>query len=152
MSRMYARKKGKSRSTPPMRTNAPEWCTMSAEDVEKVIMEQWNQGKSSASIGTILRDSYGIPDSSLITGKKVMDVVRDAGKAPSVPEDMTNLIRKALNLRVHISENKKDFHNKRSLHLTEAKIRRLVKYYRKTGVLAADWTYKPETAEMLIEA
>ena len=152
MSRMYARKKGKSRSTPPMRTTAPEWCTMSAEDVEKVIMEQWNQGKSSAAIGTILRDSYGIPDSSLITGKKVMDVIRDAGKAPSVPEDMRNLIRKALNLRVHISENKKDFHNKRSLHLTEAKIRRLVKYYRKTGVLAVDWTYKPETAEMLIEA
>jgi len=152
MSRMYARKKGKSRSTPPMRTTAPVWCTMSAEEVEKLIMVLWNQGKSSAVIGIILRDTYGIPDSSLITGKRVMDVVREAGKAPSVPEDMKNLIRKALKMRTHISENKKDNHNKRSLHLTEAKIRRLVKYYRKEGVLAVDWAYKPETAEMLIEA
>lgn len=149
---MYARKKGQSRSTPPMRTDAPEWCKMSAEDVEKLIMGLWNQGKSSAAVGTILRDSYGIPDSSLITGKRLMDVVRDSGRGPSVPEDMTNLIRKALKMRSHIAENKKDYHNKRSLHLTEAKIRRLVKYYRREGVLASDWAYKPETAKMLIEA
>ncbi|KAB3548078.1 MAG: 30S ribosomal protein S15, partial [ANME-2 cluster archaeon] len=43
-----------------------------------------------------------------------------------------------------------DVHNKRALQLTESKIRRLVKYYRRTGTLPKDWVYRADTAEMLI--
>ena len=39
---------------------------------------------------------------------------------------------KALGLRKHLGDNKKDLHNKRQLNLTESKIRRLVRYYRGT--------------------
>ena len=45
-----------------------------------------------------------------------------------LPEDLRNLMTKAVRLDVHLSENPKDLHNKRSLHLIEAKIRRLARY------------------------
>jgi small subunit ribosomal protein S15 len=98
----------------------------------------------------ILRDRYGVPDAKLITGKKVTAILKENNVAPNIPEDLTNLIVKALRLRKHLSVNKKDVHNKRSLNLAESKIRRLVKYYKQEKVLPRDWFYKPETAEMMI--
>jgi len=41
--------------------------------------------------------------------------------------------------------------NKRSLQLTEAKISRLSKYYKKTGKLSKGWKYNPEKAKLLVE-
>ena len=67
-----------------------------------------------------------------------------------VPEDLYNLVVKAIRIRKHLDINPHDIHNKRSLQNIEAKIRRLAKYYRSNNVLPSDWKYKPETAEMLI--
>ncbi len=147
---MYSRRKGKSGSTRPNRTENPPWVDMSADELEKIIVDLWKQDKSSSEIGMILRDRYGIPDATLITQKKIMKTVSDHDMNPNVPEGMRNLIVKALRLRTHLAENKKDVHNKRALQLTESKIRRLVKYYRRTGVLSRDWVYRADTAEMLI--
>lgn len=150
MAKMHTRRKGKSRSTRPNRTEAPEWCKFNAEEITTVILNLWKQGVSTAEIGMILRDRYGVPDSKLITGKKITTILKENNVAPTVPEDLYNLIVKALSLRKHLSINKKDIHNKRSLQLTESKIRRLVKYYQASKVLPKDWIYKPETAEMMI--
>ncbi len=150
MARMYSRRKGKSGSTRPNRTETPSWVEIDAEELEEHIVRLWKADKSSSEIGMVLRDQYGIPDAKLVTNKKIMHTIRDHGLAPNFPEGMRNLIVKALRLRTHLGENKRDIHNKRALQLTESKIRRLVKYYRKTGVLPADWVYKPDTAEMLI--
>jgi small subunit ribosomal protein S15 len=57
---------------------------------------------------------------------------------------------KALGLRKHLGDNKKDLHNKRQLNLTESKIRRLVRYYRGTKKIPKEFVYKPETAEILL--
>jgi small subunit ribosomal protein S15 len=59
-------------------------------------------------------------------------------------------MKKALGLRKHLSDNKKDLHNRRQLQLMESKVRRLVKYYIRSGRLPADWIYKPETTEILL--
>ena len=123
---------------------------MEADDVEQIIISLWKQDKSTSEIGMILRDRHGIPDAALITGKKIMQTVADHDMAPNVPEGMRNLIVKALRLRTHLADNKKDVHNKRALQLTESKIRRVVKYYRRTGVLPKDWVYRADTAKMLI--
>ena len=147
---MYSRRKGKSGSTRPHRKEKPSWIEMGAEELEKIIVQIWKQDKSSSEIGMILRDQYGIPDAKLVTNKKIMHTIMEQGLTPNLPECMRNLIVKALRLRTHLAENKRDVHNKRALQLTESKIRRLVKYYRKTGVLPTDWVYKPDTAEMLI--
>ncbi len=150
MAKMYSRRKGKSGSTRPLRTSPPEWIDMAPEEIEQLVIELQGQDYSTATIGTILRDRYGVPDVALVTGKKVTKILKEGGKAPKVPEDLENLIVKALRMRKHIELNSKDVHNKRSLHLTEAKVRRLVKYYHNRGLVPADWSYKPETAEVFI--
>ncbi|MDD4331910.1 MAG: 30S ribosomal protein S15 [Methanosarcinaceae archaeon] len=150
MAKMHSRRKGKSSSTRPQRTEVPEWCKMSAEEVNSVVLDLWKQGVSTAEIGMILRDRYGVPDVKLLTGKKITTILKENNVAPSVPEDLYNLIVKALKLRKHMALNKKDVHNKRALILTESKIRRLVKYYHKAKVLPVEWVYNPETAEMMI--
>ncbi len=148
MARMYARKKGKSKSSKPIKSIVP--IEMSTEEIQKNIVELRNQGMSSSRIGIVLRDKYGIPDVTLATKKKMIHILQDNGVAPKVPEDLYNLIVKALNLREHLEDNKKDLHNRRALQLTESKIRRLVKYYKGRGVLPEEWTYRLERAEMLI--
>ena len=61
-----------------------------------------------------------------------------------------DLIEKALGMRKHLAENKRDIHNKRQLMLTESKVRRLVKYYVSSKKLPKGWVYKPDTAEILL--
>jgi small subunit ribosomal protein S15 len=150
MAKMHTKRKGKSSSTKPKRTEPPEWSKISSDEVISIILDLWKQGISTSEIGMILRDRHGVPDAKLITSKKITTILRENNVASNIPEDLTNLIVKALKLRKHISVNKKDVHNKRSLNLTESKIRRLVKYYQQEKVLPRDWFYKPETAEMMI--
>jgi small subunit ribosomal protein S15 len=150
LAKMHTRRKGSSRSTKPLRTEAPEWITLSSDEIEIKVVELAKQGNSTSKIGIIMRDMYGVPDIALSTGKKVSKILEAHDAAPKLPEDFTNLITKALRLRVHIAENHKDNHNKRALNLTEAKVRRLAKYYRRTGVLPKDWKYSPDTVERFI--
>lgn len=150
MARMHARRRGKSGSVAPYRTEAPEWTGISADEAEKVVVDLRKKGKSSSEIGFVLRDKYGVPDVKLVAGKKIGEILSQNGLEQEIPEDLRNLIAKALGMRKHLAENKKDLHNKRQLQLTESKVRRLVKYYRSSGKLARDWTYKPETAEILL--
>ncbi|MDI6885027.1 MAG: 30S ribosomal protein S15 [archaeon] len=154
MARMHARKRGKSGSKRPfslkVRKTVPEWVEMTAEEVEEKVEDLSNQGLSTSRMGITLRDSYGVPSVALVTGKKITKILKEKNKVGAIPEDLQNLMRKALRMRKHIEENKKDVHNKRVLQLTESKIRRLVKYYRRNKVLPEDWKYKPEIAEVML--
>ncbi len=150
MARMHARRRGKSGSVRPYRREAPEWSTTDSAEIETVIIDLRKKEMSTAAIGTVLRDKYGVPSVKLATGKRIGDILKEHGMKPDLPEDLRNLITKALGMRKHLSENRKDIHNKRQLHLTEAKVRRLVKYYVKSRELPEGWTYKPETAEILL--
>ncbi|RNI14601.1 30S ribosomal protein S15 [Methanohalophilus sp. RSK] len=150
MAKMHTRRKGQAGSTKPIRTEVPAWSLQDAEEIEKVVLDLWKQGNPTSVIGMKLRDNYGVPDVKLATGKKLTAILKENEEAPGVPEDLYNLIVKAIGLRKHIAANNKDVHNKRPLQLTESKIRRLVKYYKANKVLPAEWKYKPETAEMLI--
>jgi len=148
MARMYSRRKGRSRSNRPLKSTVP--LTLTAEEVQKLIVDLRSNGLSSSQIGIVVRDTYGIPSVKAATKKSLSQVLRENGVAPELPEDLFNLITKALNLRDHLAENKKDLHNKRALQLTESKIRRLVNYYKNTAVLPAEWSYRLDTVEMLI--
>ena len=61
--------------------------------------------------------------------------------------------RRAMRLADHLKTNSKDLHNRRSLHLTEAKIRRLVRYYQSRGDerIPESYSYKLDEARLLIE-
>lgn len=154
MARMHARKRGKSSSKRPfslrLRKTVPEWVEMKAEEVEEKAETLSDQGLSTSRIGMIMRDSYGVPSVAMVTEKKITEILKEKNMVGAIPEDLRNLMRKAIIIRKHMEENKKDLHNKRVLQLTESKIRRLVKYYRRNKVLSEDWTYKPEIAEVML--
>ncbi|MEM0350149.1 MAG: 30S ribosomal protein S15 [Archaeoglobaceae archaeon] len=144
MARMHKSRKGKSGSKKVYRDSPPEWVEMSAEEVERKVVELYNEGYEPSQIGMILRDRYGIPSVKQVTGKKLMDILRENGIRPKYPEDLKALIKKALRLREHLESHKKDLHNLRGLQLIEAKIWRLSNYYKEKGYLPADWSYDPE--------
>ncbi len=100
-------------------------------------------------IGIILRDQYGIPLVRLVTGKKISRILEENGVRESVPEDLLALIRRALRARKHLEEHPKDESTRRGLQLIESKIRRLIKYYKRTGKLSPDFTYDPERVRHL---
>jgi small subunit ribosomal protein S15 len=124
---------------------------MSSTEIEELIVKLSKEGKTTSEIGIILRDQYGIPSVKLATSKKVTKILKDGKVEFRLPEDLTNLIKKAVNLNDHLKENPKDLHNKRSLQLTEQKIRRMVRYYRKNNVLPPDWEYSIKTAKLLVD-
>ena len=150
MARMHARRRGKSCSVRPYRKQAPAWSNTDAKAITKVILDLRKEGASSSKIGLVLRDRYGVPDVKLALGKRIGDVLKENKVASEIPEDLRDLMIKALGLRKHLGDNKKDLHNKRQLNLTESKIRRLVRYYRGTKKIPKEFVYKPETAEILL--
>ena len=151
MARIYSGKKGKSSSHRPPYKAVPKWVKHKKEDLEKIIIDLANQKHTSAMIGTILRDSYGIPDSTLITNKPISKIMKENKLYPGFPEDLMFLLRKAVELRKHLKNYKKDKHSQRGLENLESKIRRLSKYYVRTGMLPKTWNYDPEQARLIVE-
>mgnify|MGYP001184412138 CR=1 FL=1 len=150
MARMYSRKKGKAGSTKPISKDNPVWVSYKPAEVEALIVKLAKQDMSSSKIGLVLRDSYGIPDVKVVLGKKIVQVLKEKKLAKKLPEDITFLIHKHIREMKHFDENKHDMVAKRGLGLTEAKIRRLAKYYKKNGVLPTDWKYDKTRAKLLV--
>ena len=152
MARMHARRKGKSGSVHPVdRKKHPEWSALNPREVESRVIELAKKGHSTSEIGMILRDQYAVPDVKLATGKKILKILEGNQMKQEIPEDLRNLIHTALQLKKHLEPHKKDLSNKRSLHLTESKIRRLTKYYHSTDGLPKGWKYSPEQAKLMFE-
>jgi small subunit ribosomal protein S15 len=151
MARIHSRKKGRSSSTKPYKTEPPAWVPMSPAEIERLIVKLAGEGLSSSMIGMKLRDQYGVPNVKLSTGKSIKEILEENGKIQKLPEDLKNLMKTAVNLDEHLSENPKDLHNTRALALTEAKIRRLMKYYKRKGILPQDWKYDLKSAKLLVE-
>jgi small subunit ribosomal protein S15 len=143
---MPKQEKGKAHSTRPVSRRPPSWCKYQPEEVEAFVIKLAKDGHSLSKIGTILRDQYAIPLVKPITGKSISDILESAGLAPSMPEDLANLIKKAQNLAVHMEKNKKDLHNKRALQVIEARIYKLSRYYKRRGVLPPKWKYEAKVA------
>lgn len=152
MARMFKSRKGQSGSSRPHVSDAPDWSNTDKSAVTSLILDLAKSGKSTAEIGTILRDKHAVPDVRLVLGMRIGQVLKENDMTSSYPEDMMNLMRQAVAIINHLgSGNHKDIHNKRSLELTEAKIRRLAKYYIGEGRLASDWKYKRDQLRLMVE-
>jgi small subunit ribosomal protein S15 len=141
MSRVHSSRKGKHSSKPPKVKENPSWVTLSKEEVEKQVVKLAKEGNSMPMIGMILRDQYGVPSIRLATGKTVYQILKEHKMLPQIPPDVSALIEKANNLKVHLKTHPKDYSNKRGLTLVESKIRRLAKYYIRRGLLPPKWSY-----------
>lgn len=151
MARMHSRKKGKSRSTKPSKKVVPSWLQYKPKEVELLVVKYAKEEKDPSQIGIYLRDTYGIPDIKLITKKSITDILKAKKLLKEIPEDVMALIRKAVLIKTHLSENKKDMPAKRGLRLTESKIKRIVKYYKKKGRMPMNWRYDPEKIKLIVE-
>ena len=150
MARLYSRKKGKSGSTKPVKKVKPLWLRYGEKEIEQLIIKLAKQGLTKSQIGLSLRDTYGVPSVQNILKKKVGDVLAENKLSSKLPEDILALIKKEIDLMKHLEENKKDVSAKRGLKLTESKIHRLVKYYKRKGILESNWSYGRDKAKFLI--
>ena len=151
MARIHARRRGKSSSKRPMGRGSPRWVNYKKGEIEKLVIKYAKEGKSSAEIGMILRDQFGIPLAKRTTGKTISQIMKENNLYPKFPEDLFNLFEQAVNLREHLAKNKKDYTSKRGLELLESKIRRLGKYYVKEKTLPEEWKYNPAQVKLLIQ-
>lgn len=141
MARTHARVKGKSGSSKPVNADL-SFVTITAKEVKELIIQFANKDMKSSEIGIILRDTYAVPNIKKLTGKSIGKILEEAKISQTIPEDLGNLVEKALKLRKHLELNKKDLHNKRGLQLIESKIRRLSGYYKKTNKIPKNWKMK----------
>jgi small subunit ribosomal protein S15 len=148
LARIHSHRHGKSHQTRPTSKRPPSWLTYSADEVTSLIIKLAKEGVPPSEIGVRLRDDYGIPLVKPIIGKSVMDLLRENKLAPVVPNDLQNLLAKATRVQSHLNEYKADRKNVRSLELIEAKIYRLTKYYKKTGILPSDFKYTAVVAQL----
>ena len=150
MARMHSRKKGKSGSIKPLKKTKPTWVRYSESEVESLVVKLAKAGNSAPKIGTILRDSYGVPDVKVMTKNSITKILNNNKLSPEYPEDFISLIRKEMILVKHLEKNKKDMVAKRGIQLTSSKIHRLAKYYKRKGILPQDWKYDREKAKLIV--
>ncbi|MBS3064918.1 MAG: 30S ribosomal protein S15 [DPANN group archaeon] len=146
MARMHSRRKGKSKSRKPLTEALPEWVSYKPQEAVTLVLKLAKEGNKASAIGLLLRDKYQIPDFQKLTGKKINVILKENKVSHELPEDLNNLVTKAFQVKKHLETNKKDMVSKRGLQLTESKINRLAKYYKRRDVLPAKWKYEQEKA------
>lgn len=150
MARKYSGKHGKHGSKKPLKRTKPSWMTYSTKEVEQLVVKLAKSGKTASQIGLTLRDAYGIPNVPSITGKKISKILEDNKLLQELPEDLMALIKSEINLLRHIEKNKQDMAAKRGFQLTESKINKLSKYYKRTGKLPKDWKYDRDRIKLIV--
>ncbi|MEM2866454.1 MAG: 30S ribosomal protein S15 [Candidatus Hadarchaeales archaeon] len=120
------------------------------KEVEELVVKLAREGHPPSRIGILLRDLHGVGSVKKATGKSVSKILEERGVKKPLPEDLANLVRRALRLQRHLEKNRKDKVSLRSLEITEQRIRKLSRYYVKVGRLPRDWRYEREKAALLV--
>ncbi|KAF5103314.1 hypothetical protein DV451_001487 [Geotrichum candidum] len=150
MARLHSKGKGMSSSATPYSRHAPSWLKLTPDSVVEQIIKYARKGLTPSQIGVLLRDSHGVAQVKVITGNKILRILKSNGLAPEIPEDLYHLIKKAVSVRKHLEKNRKDMDSKFRLILIESRIHRLSRYYKTVGVLPPTWKYESATASALV--
>jgi len=86
-------------------TKKTDWVKTKPADLEKIVVELYKKGESTAKIGLVLRDKHGIPKAKLL-GKRISEILT----AANVPlRSEKEPIQKRIDvLNKHIEKNKHD--------------------------------------------
>ncbi len=95
---------------------------LSKKEMEKVVLDLYNDGLTSEKIGLVLRDKHGVKNFREEFGLKISEVI---GKNDA---DQKNISRNLDNLRRHFDTNKKDQPAKRRLIKTAAHLKTIQEY------------------------
>ena len=148
MGRMHTHNHGKSHSIRPIELKKPDWIKMESKEIEELVIKYAKDGMTSSMIGIKLRDQHAIPLVKPIINKSVSQVLKENDITPEIPEDLNNIVLKAVNLQKHLKDNKSDSRNVRSLELIEAKVHRLSTHYKNKGIIPKKWKYKSVVAQL----
>jgi len=144
------RKRKQDTKKPPIKP-APRWSKQKKKEIEGLVIKLAKERYNSAFIGIVLRDRYGVPDVKKITGKNITQIMIENKVYPDIPEDLLNLLKKAVNLKGHLEKHKQDKHSKKGLEDIESRIRKLGKYYSRKKTLPKDWRYSYEEAKLIVQ-
>lgn len=147
MGRLHTHRHGQSHSIRPI-TSSPTWVKQNNQEIEELILKYAKDGLTTSEIGVKLRDQYAIPLVRSITKKSITEILEQKGVKQEMPEDLNNIVRKALGLQKHLKTHTSDRRNVRSLELLEAKVHRLSSYYKKIGRIPKTWKYKSVIAQL----
>lgn len=148
MARIHAHTRGKSHSVRPTSKNSPPWLTSSPAEISSIVLQLSKEGLSPSMIGIKMRDEHGIPLVKNIIDKTITQIRSENGIKEEMPEDLHQLVQKALALQRHLRSHNTDHRNVRSLELIEAKIHRLSKYYKRNEKIPKDWKYASVIAQL----
>jgi len=145
---MHTHRHGKSHSIRPTTLRAPSWITLTPTEIEALVVKYAKDGLTPSQIGIKLRDQHAIPLIKPITKKGINQILEEKDLKPDMPEDLENIVNKAVGLQKHLKENKGDNRNVRSLELIEAKVHRLSVYYKRIERIPKTWKYKSVVAQL----
>lgn len=151
MSRIHSGRKGRSGSHRPFPPSAPSWSILDKNELTEQAVSLAKGGMNSAQVGTVLRDSYGVPSVRSVTGTRLTDLLASNGVTPDLPEDLQALLKRVVHLQRHLEGHPKDLSNQRGLALMESRIRRLARYYRQRKRLPETWSYTSASAVLQVE-
>ncbi len=148
MGRMHTHRHGKSHSIRPIILRVPSWITQSPKELEELVVKYTKDGLTPSQIGNKLRDQHSIPLIKPITKKSIGEILEENGLKTEMPEDLENIVKKAVGLQKHLKVNRGDNRNVRSLELLEAKVHRLSVYYKRIERIPKNWKYKSVVAQL----
>ena len=148
MGRQHSHNYGKSHSIRPLNPKAPSWIKQDGKEIEELIVKYAKDDLAASQIGIKLRDQHSIPLVKPIIKKTISQVLEENDLNGDLPEDLDNIVKKAIGLQKHLKSNKKDNRNRRSLELIEARVHRLSVYYKKIGKIPKNWKYKSVIAQL----
>ena len=131
-------------------SETPEWIDKTPKEIEELIVELADDDKSPSEIGVKLRDQYGIKDVREVLDESILEVLQEHEMAPRFPEELMNLMKKAVQLRDHMERHPQDLRSKRSLKTLESRIHKRTKYYRRKERIPEGWRYEPDEAALLV--
>eukprot|EP00178_Gracilaria_changii_P009180 TRINITY_DN2700_c0_g4_i1.p2 TRINITY_DN2700_c0_g4~~TRINITY_DN2700_c0_g4_i1.p2 ORF type:complete len:152 (-),score=23.47 TRINITY_DN2700_c0_g4_i1:16-471(-) len=150
MGRMHTPGKGMSARAIPYRRNPPSWLKTSVADIKDQIVKNARKGLTPSQIGVQLRDSHGVASVKNVTGSTIARILKAEGLAPTLPEDLYYLIRKAVQMRKHLERNRADKDSKYRLILLESRIHRLARYYRRTAKVHPTFKFESASASTYV--
>ena len=151
MGRMHSGSKGKSGSSKPFVKETPKWQAYSAKEIEALIVKLAKEKLTPSQIGIKLRDMYGVPSVKTTCGKTVVQILTEKGLQKHLPQDLLDIIRKYIDITKHLEINKQDKTARRGLQLTQSKLLRLSKYYKRVGMIEKDWKFDTTKAGIYLE-
>ncbi|MEM3227922.1 MAG: 30S ribosomal protein S15 [Candidatus Micrarchaeaceae archaeon] len=154
MAKMHTKRHGKAKSRKPAAESLGDIALQEAERqrIEQIIEGYAKQGMSPAMIGEKLKKEHGVKYIKAMMGKRLVQILKEKKLTGELPQDLMDLMKRAVILHKHLERNKHDAYSRTRLQRVESKILRLSNYYRREKVLPAGWKYDPLQAELIIKS